>query len=114
MSKILFICEGEKTEKKFCNLIIEKYFIQRKKDKEYVAFRTNIYGLYDEMAKDPGLDIVSLMVERAKVQKDMYNYNLYLNNFSQEKLLDIQQELLKNNNVIQVINTSVFWGMDFL
>lgn len=75
MDKILFICEGAKTEKKFCNLIIDKYFIQRQKTKEFVAFGTNIYGLYDEMSKDDGLDIVELIKERAKSKKDMYNYN---------------------------------------
>lgn len=40
MDKILFICEGAKTEKKFCNLIIDKYFIQNNREKEYVAFGT--------------------------------------------------------------------------
>ncbi len=88
MSKILFICEGEKTEKKFCNLIIEKYFIQNQKEKEYVAFKTNIYGLYDEMAKDKDLDVVSLIMERAKQQRDMYNYNkLKRGNFAEIYLI---------------------------
>ena len=75
MDKILFICEGAKTEKQFCNLIIDKYFIQKQKPKEFVAFGTNIYGLYDEMSKDYGLDIVSLVKEKAKAKGDMYNYS---------------------------------------
>lgn len=75
MDKILFICEGAKTEKKFCNLIIDKYFIQNNRKKEYVAFGTNIYGLYDEISKDEGLDIVELIKEKAKKKKDMYNYS---------------------------------------
>ena len=75
MDKILFICEGAKTEKKFCNLIIDKYFIQNNREKEYVAFDTNIYGLYDEMSQDEGLDIVELIKEKAKKKKDMYNYS---------------------------------------
>ena len=75
MDKILFICEGAKTEKKFCNLIIDKYFIQNNREKEYVAFGTNIYGLYDEMSQDEGLDIVELIKEKAKKKKDMYNYS---------------------------------------
>lgn len=75
MDKILFICEGAKTEKKFCNLIIDKYFIQNHKQKEYVAFGTNIYGLYDEMSSDAGLDIVELIKEKAKAKGDIYNYN---------------------------------------
>lgn len=75
MDKILFICEGAKTEKKFCNLIIDKYFIQNNREKEYVAFGTNIYGLYDELSKDEGLDIVELIKEKAKQKKDMYNYS---------------------------------------
>lgn len=75
MDKILFICEGAKTEKHFCNLIIDKYFIQKQKPKEFVAFGTNIYGLYDEMSKDEGLDIVELIKEKAKAKRDMYNYS---------------------------------------
>lgn len=79
MSKILFICEGRKTEKKFCNLIIEKYFLNRQKEKEYIAFGTNIYGLYDEMSRDDGLDIISLLMEKAKAKRDMYNYEMLKN-----------------------------------
>ena len=75
MDKILFICEGAKAEKKFCNYIIDKYFIENKKEKEFVAFCTNIYGLYDEISKDQGLDIIELIKEKAKAKKDMYNYS---------------------------------------
>lgn len=75
MDKILFICEGSHTEKKFCKLIIEKYFIQNERKKEYVAFGTNIYGLYDELSKDYGLDIVELIKEKAKKKNDMVNYS---------------------------------------
>ncbi len=74
MDKILFICEGEKTEKKFCNLIIDRYFIDNKKPKEYVAFGANIYSLYDEMSKDRDLDIIELIREKAKLKKDMATY----------------------------------------
>lgn len=74
MDKILFICEGEETERKFCNLIIDRYFIDNKKPKEYVAFGANIYGLYDEMSKDRDLDIIELIREKAKLKKDMATY----------------------------------------
>ena len=74
MDKILFICEGEKTEKKFCDLIIDRYFIDKKKPKEYVAFGANIYSLYDEMTKDNYLDIIELIREKAKLKKDMATY----------------------------------------
>lgn len=74
MDKILFICEGEKTERKFCNLIIDRYFIDNKKPKEYVAFGANIYSLYDEMSKDRDLDIIELIREKAKLKKDMATY----------------------------------------
>lgn len=74
MDKILFICEGEKTEKKFCNLIIDRYFIDNKKPKEYVAFGANIYSLYDEMSKDRDLDIIELIREKAKLKKDIATY----------------------------------------
>lgn len=74
MDKILFICEGEETERKFCNLIIDRYFIDNKKPKEYVAFGANIYILYDEMSKDRDLDIIELIREKAKLKKDMATY----------------------------------------
>lgn len=74
MDKILFICEGEETERKFCNLIIDRYFIDNKKPKEYVAFGANIYSLYDEMSKDIDLDIIELIREKAKLKKDMATY----------------------------------------
>lgn len=74
MDKILFICEGEETERKFCNLIIDRYFIDNKKPKDYVAFGANIYSLYDEMSKDRDLDIIELIREKAKLKKDMATY----------------------------------------
>lgn len=74
MDKILFICEGEETERKFCNLIIDRYFIDNKKPKEYVAFGANIYSLYDEMSKNRDLDIIELIREKAKLKKDMATY----------------------------------------
>lgn len=74
MDKILFICEGEETERKFCNLIIDRYFIDNKKPKEYVAFGANIYSLYDEMSKDRDLDMIELIREKAKLKKDMATY----------------------------------------
>ena len=88
MDKILFICEGAETEKRFCNLIIDKYFIEKKKPKEFVAFKTNIYGLYHELASDEGLDVVELIKEKAKINKDNITYNK-LNNggFSQVYLI---------------------------
>lgn len=88
MDKILFICEGAKAEKHFCNLIIDRYFIQRQKPKEFVAFGTNIYGLYDEMSRDYGLDVVSLIMNRAKARGDMYNFNkLYAGGFTEIYLI---------------------------
>ena len=63
------------SEKKFCKKKNEKYFIQNERKKEYVAFGTNIYGLYDELSKDYGLDIVELIKEKAKKKNDMVNYS---------------------------------------
>lgn len=65
MSKILFIGEGKKTEDQFCELIIEKYFLNRQKDKEFVSYGTNIYALYNEMNNDSGLDIIGLLKEKS-------------------------------------------------
>lgn len=79
MDKILFICEGEKTERKFCNYIIDRYFIKNQKQKEYVAFKTNIYSLYNEVSNDEGLDIVELIKEKAKQEKRIDTYNKLAN-----------------------------------
>lgn len=108
MDKILFICEGAKTEKRFCNLIIDKYFLQQNKNKEYVAFGTNIYGLYDEMSKDDGLDIIELIKEKAKSKKDMYNYNkLAEGGFSEVYLIfdfDFQAPQYDCQKICEMIN----------
>lgn len=117
MDKILFICEGAKTEKKFCNLIIDKYFIQKKKEKEFVAFGTNIYGLYDEMSKDHALDIVELIKEKAKEKKDMYNFNkLNQGGFSEVYLIfdfDFQApqyDIMKISHMIEFFNNETEHG----
>ena len=108
MDKILFICEGEKTEKKFCKFIIDKYFIQNHREKEYVAFKTNIYGLYDEMTKDDGLDIIEIIREKAKKQKDMYTYNLLSNGgFSEVYLIfdfEFQAPQYEYRKIKQMLN----------
>ena len=41
------------------------------------------------------------------------SYDLYLNNFSQRTLLDYQLEQIKLSNTIYVLNTSIFWGIDY-
>lgn len=108
MDKILFICEGEETERKFCNLIIDRYFIDNKKPKEYVAFGANIYSLYDEMSKDRDLDIIELIREKAKLKKDMatyekltmggfdevyliFDYDFHASQYSFEKILEMAE-----------------------
>lgn len=108
MDKILFICEGASKEKKFCNLIIDKYFIKHKRKKEFVAFGTNIYGLYDEMSKDDGLDIVQLIIEKAKNRKDMYTYNkLRMGGFSEVYLIfdfDCHAPQYNYEKILEMIN----------
>lgn len=108
MDKILFICEGAKTEKQFCNFIIEKYFIQNQKQKEFVAFGTNIYGLYDEMSKDESLDIIELIKEKAKLKKDMYTYNkLNTGGFSEVYLIfdfDFHAPQYSQEKVLKMVN----------
>lgn len=117
MDKILFICEGETTERKFCNLIIEKYFIKRKKVKEYVAFGTNIYGLYDEIIKDKDLDIVELIKERALKVGDNNTYNkLSQGGFAETYLIfDFdpqapQADINKIKEMIKLFNNETEYG----
>ena len=77
LNKILFIYEGAVQEKKYCRLLMNMLKSEFNKNipKEFIAFKTNIYGLYDEMKNNYGLDIVELIKERASRIGDKNTYN---------------------------------------
>lgn len=107
MNKILFIGEGEKAEKKFCNLIIEKYFLHKKEQKEFVSFGTNIHALYDEMKSDE-FDIIELIKERAIINKDKNTFEkLDKGGFAEVYLIfdfDPQAQQYNCEKLIEMIN----------
>lgn len=43
----------------------------------------------------------------------MRNYKDYLLHFSKRKIFDIQSGFIKKEKVIYILNTSVFWGIDY-
>lgn len=47
------------------------------------------------------------------INKDLSDYESYIDNFFQERLLNLQIENLKKDEKIYVINTCVFWEIDY-
>lgn len=60
---ILFVFEGEKTEKTITDSLL-KNFIESDKRIVISSFKTDIYALYKLMSKDEDLDVFALMKER--------------------------------------------------
>lgn len=92
---------------KICDLIIDKYFIKNKKTKEFLAFQAKIYALYQEMKSNEGLDIISLVKERAKDIKDNKTFmKLDKGGFSEVYLifdLDPHDTQYEYNNIMEMI-----------
>jgi len=73
MSKILFIFEGEKTEKQITDNLT-KYFISENSVIQ-CAYCANIYKLYQDISKDEYLDTFSLLKELPNNQEVLSSYN---------------------------------------
>ncbi|MBE7647682.1 hypothetical protein [Tenacibaculum finnmarkense] len=70
MSNILFIFEGEKTEKNILNSLT-KYFINEQENTLITcAYCAEIYQLYKEISKDDNLDTFTLLKEK-KINKEL-------------------------------------------
>ena len=108
MSKILFIYEGAKKEKKFCKFIIDRYFDVDKNEKDFFAYKANIYSLYDELTKDYGLDTVELVRGIARKNGDRDSYDkLTNNNFTEIYLIfdfDPQASQYNKNKLLEMVN----------
>ncbi|MFC6124766.1 hypothetical protein ACFPZP_27395 [Citrobacter bitternis] len=61
--RILFVFEGEKTEKTITDSLL-KNFIENDKRVVFSSFKTDIYALYKLMSADEDLDIFAVMKER--------------------------------------------------
>ncbi len=76
MANILFLLEGASREKKYFN-VMNRIFSDRIKSKiNFFYYGTNIHVLYDELKKDSSLDIIELVKEKAKKDKDDKNYKI--------------------------------------
>ncbi|MBI9068877.1 MAG: hypothetical protein JEZ09_16390 [Salinivirgaceae bacterium] len=73
MSKILFIFEGEKTEKQITNNL-KKFFISENSVIE-CAYCSNIYKLYKEISEDEDLDTFQLLKEIPQNKEILETYN---------------------------------------
>ncbi|HGY4398586.1 TPA: hypothetical protein ACW7J1_004917, partial [Citrobacter freundii] len=60
---ILFVFEGEKTEKTVTDSLL-KHFIENDKRIIISSFKTDIYALYKKLNEDEDLDVFALMKER--------------------------------------------------
>ena len=128
LNKILFIYEGAVQEKKFCKLLMDKLKTEFTKSipKEFIAFKTNIYGLYDEMKNNYGLDIVELIKERASrigdrstynklaTDKDYLNYEISVSECKSYKKLINNISVIKHTNDItsDIFNTIVMHNIE--
>lgn len=71
-SKILFVFEGEKTEKQIAENL-QKYFITEN-SVIYCAYCTHIYRLYQAISEDEDLDTFSLLKENPKNKEILSKY----------------------------------------
>ncbi|MBF1968249.1 hypothetical protein ISX33_22815, partial [Enterobacter hormaechei] len=61
--RILFVFEGEKTEKTITDSLL-KNFIENDKRVVISSFKTDIYALYKLMSEDEDLDVFAVMKEK--------------------------------------------------
>lgn len=97
--RILFVFEGEKTEKTITDSLL-KNFIENDKRIVFSSFKTDIYALYKLMAKDEDLDIFAVMKERNPELVDFdrdsfsqlflfFDYDGHSNAASDSKILEL-------------------------
>lgn len=61
--RILFVFEGEKTEKTITDSLLKK-FIENDKRVVLSSFKTDIYSLYKLMSEDEDLDVFAVLKEK--------------------------------------------------
>jgi len=64
IENILFVFEGEKTEKIITDSLLEFFIQDESRTVVRSAYKTNIYALYNEMKKDEFLDIFELVKDK--------------------------------------------------
>ena len=69
-NKILFIFEGEKTEPQILNKMKEFYFPEKSYSIIYASYNGEIYQLYKKLEEDEFLDVIEIIRERSKENKE--------------------------------------------
>ena len=64
--KILFVLEGENTEKQILDNIKKRFFTNKKEVIFYVTYNAEIYQLWEEMKDDDFLDLLDVLKERSE------------------------------------------------
>jgi len=103
MSKILFVFEGEKTEKQITNNL-KKYFISENSVIE-CAYCANIYKLYKEISEDEDLDTFQLLKETPQNKEILSTFNR--NDFAEIYMFfdyDGHDTLADDKKVNEIIN----------
>ena len=108
MANILFLFEGAQREKKYYNIIGRIFENKIKKKVNFFYYGTNIHVLYEDIKKDPSLDIIELIKERAKKSQNNSDYKmLNENKFGEIYLifdLDPQDEKFNCDNIQEMLN----------
>lgn len=108
MSNILFLFEGAVRENQYYK-VIEKALNGKIKSKvNFYSYKTNIHVLYEEVNKDTSLNILDLVIEKAREQGETESYEILCNTkFGEIYLifdLDPQDERYDENKIQEMLN----------
>ena len=108
MANILFLFEGAVTENQYYKVIEKSLEGKITSNVNFYCYKTNIYTLYDELKRDPSLDILSLIIEKARRQNETEDLEMLSNNNFGEIFLifdlDPQDERYNENKIDKMLN----------
>lgn len=103
-SKILVIVEGEKTDYRLMNRLLQLYGISD--SHEIISYNTNIYTLYNEMFRDGDPDSIDLLQNLKEHETDPEKKNLFDERYSDILLifdLDPQDPLFSAEKILEML-----------
>ena len=103
-SKILVIVEGEKTDYRLMNRLLQLYGISD--SHEIFSYNTNIYTLYNEMFRDGDPDSIDLLQNLKEHETDPEKKNLFDERYSDILLifdLDPQDPLFSAEKILEML-----------
>ncbi len=108
MSNILFLFEGAVRENQYYKVIEKAVGKKILSNVNFYCYKTNIHVLYQELNEDSSLNILDLVMEKAKNEKDEKSYNMLCNTkFGEIYLifdLDPQDEKYDENKIQEMLN----------